>query len=172
MGHDDDGERSGGKTLERLLDRERIEGAVCVARWYGGVMLGPVRFDWIRDAAKDAIAVWRGETEGVKKKRRRLEDAEELQTKAELVGVLKERDQSILVLRKMLAEKSEAGASSGARPGRAPDYAKIDLGILRKLERARDSTIAVLLKKLDEAENKDAGKESPKPDSADDQASH
>lgn len=149
LGHDDDGETYGGKTLERLLDRERIEGAVCVARWYGGVMLGRVRFDWIQDAARDAIAVWKDKTEGAK--RRKLAAEEEASQKRELEETLKERDQSIRVLRKMLTDKSGSNLTETSSL-KIPIYSSLQTDVLRKLERARDSTIAVLLKKIDEAE--------------------
>ena len=157
LGHDDDGEKWAGVRLEKLLDKERIEGAVCVARWYGGVMLGSVRFTHIEDAAKSAIAVWRDDTEGAK--RRKLEADEAKHQKEELVQTLKERDESIHVLRKMLAQKTGAEDATPS-PGKVPDYTEMQVAMLQKLERARDSTIAAVLKKIDVVEANTAVKSS------------
>ncbi|KAJ1017762.1 hypothetical protein NDA16_005080 [Ustilago loliicola] len=53
---EDDGERWGG---DRVLKVARDEGAsdvlVIVSRWYGGELLGPVRFDHIENAARAAV---------------------------------------------------------------------------------------------------------------------
>lgn len=53
---EDDGERWGG---DRVLKVAREEGAsdvlVIVSRWYGGELLGPVRFDHIENAARAAL---------------------------------------------------------------------------------------------------------------------
>ena len=161
LGHDDDGETYGGSNLERLLDRERVEGAVCVARWFGGTMLGKVRFEHIRAVAAEAIEEWRKETEGVK--RRKVEEEE----KPKLVGLLLERDESVRVLRGMLLEKSKENTGTGRSAGgdgndvnggsnetqRMRDiYEGMEITLLRKMEKARDRTIEVLLGKIDAAE--------------------
>lgn len=53
---EDDGERWGG---DRVLKVAREEGAsdvlVVVSRWYGGELLGPVRFDHIENAARNVL---------------------------------------------------------------------------------------------------------------------
>ena len=146
LAHDDDGEKFAGKHLERMLDQQRVEGAICVARWYGGNMLGPVRFEHIKNAAKDVLGVWREEVEGPK--RRKLEKEKEEKEKEELIQVFRERDQSIDVLRKMLAQKSGTEAAEMKRV----EYENMSLGVLKKLERAKDKTIEMLLKKIDEVE--------------------
>ncbi len=78
-GSDDDGERYAGKKLERVLEEAGVEGAVVVARWYGGVLLGPVRFTHIEECAREAIGKWRDEMrveEEARAKRLRLVDDE------------------------------------------------------------------------------------------------
>ncbi|KAL9035343.1 MAG: hypothetical protein Q9214_006625, partial [Letrouitia sp. 1 TL-2023] len=60
-GYSDDGERYGGKTLEKLLVALNVSGAVVVGRYYGGVMLGPVRFEHIKNCATEAILQWQQE---------------------------------------------------------------------------------------------------------------
>ena len=85
-----------------------------------------------------------------------------------LAKTLVERDQSIVVLRELAAEKErklkvaqeggedaeESGLSSEpTSSAKAPiDYAEMDLVRLRALERGRDATLSFLLKRCDKAE--------------------
>lgn len=163
-GHDDDGEKYGGKALEKVLIETDVEGAVVVARWYGGVMLGPVRFDHIKNSARDAIMQWSQERERSAKKAKVREDEAE---KERLIQALPERDQSITVLRELLADKSQqpSSAPSGKRtPVTTPDYSTLPLATLEKLEQVRDATIGWILKQIDKAES--AQSEGPDADTA------
>jgi len=78
--------------------------------------------------------------------------------KATLIVELADRDQNILVLRRLLEEKTrhtqpQAGQKPPSRPPLpAPDYSSMPLERLRQFDKARDSTVAFLLKKIDEAE--------------------
>lgn len=128
------------------------EGAVVVARWYGGVMLGPVRFDHMKTCAREAISEYSHETERVAKKLKTQADGE---SKDRLVGILQERDQSITVLRGLLAEKSQpssSGVDGKGTSAKAPDYANMPLATLQKLEQVRDATIGWILKGIEKAE--------------------
>ncbi|ETN36418.1 uncharacterized protein HMPREF1541_08695 [Cyphellophora europaea CBS 101466] len=171
-GSDDDGEKYGGKRLERVLNEAKVTGAVVVARWYGGVLLGPVRFTHIENAAKEAIGAWRESTG--ERPAAKVRKVEQQQTSAgddeadrkRLTKQLTDRDQSIVVLRQLLAEK-QAMASVGAQPdmvsssqpsssaATAIDYAEMPLLRLRQLDKARDATIAWILKQIDQAETKE-----------------
>lgn len=149
-GYDDDGEKYGGKTLEKVLISQNVAGAIMVARWYGGVMLGPVRFDHIRNCAANAIAQWTQETERAAK---RTKTATE---KSRLMEILPERDQSIAILRDLLAEKRKGVTSSQtsvtSSPSKGPDYTVMDLAVLERLEEVRDRTIGWILAQIEEAE--------------------
>lgn len=151
-GHDDDGEKYGGKTLEKVLVNMNVQGAVVVARWYGGVMLGPMRFDHMRKSATEAVRMWMHENERLAKKPK-IENDEK--RREHLVKVLGERDQSITVLRGLLAEKTQAvssqdsGKSSVPKP---PDYSNMPLATLEKLEHVKDKTIGWILDKIEKAE--------------------
>jgi len=161
IGHDDDGEKYGGKALETVLASLDVEGAVVVARWYGGVMLGPVRFEHIKDCAKDAIKQYLEEEE---KKAKRVKVEEDETRRQELIRVLSERDRSISVLRDLLAEKQQRGGAQEAQkssPAKVPEYAKLSLPTLASLERARDATIGWILKQIEKAE---AAQEEPSKD--------
>lgn len=57
-GFDDDGEKWAGKKVLDLLLANEDDGLLCVVRWYGGIMLGPVRFDHIVHVAADALATY------------------------------------------------------------------------------------------------------------------
>jgi Uncharacterized protein family UPF0029 len=126
VGHDDDGEQWAGKRLERLLQDEGVVGSLVVGRWYGGVLLGPVRFKHIEDCAKEAIARWR-EGEGGEMgdgKRRKTEGEAPGATRIPIDGPaetmdptmlkrirdglmreLRARDESVTVLRELLRQK-------------------------------------------------------------------
>ena len=155
-GHDDDGEKYGGKALEKVLIETEVEGAVVVARWYGGVLLGPVRFDHIKNSARDAIMQWSQDRERSAKRAKVREDEA---TRERLIKTLPERDQSITVLRDLLLEKSQQPSSSPggkSSPANTPEYSTLPLATLEKLEHVRDATIGWILKQIEKAEEKQA----------------
>lgn len=156
-GHDDDGEKYGGKALEKVLTEMEVEGAVVVARWYGGVLLGPVRFDHIKNSARDAIIQWSQDKESSAKKAKIRDDEAE---KERLIQTLPERDQSITVLRELLATKSQQSSSApGGKnsPAKTPNYTTLPLATLQKLEQVRDATIGWIIKQIDKAEGTENG---------------
>ncbi|KAI9872505.1 MAG: hypothetical protein M1823_008151, partial [Watsoniomyces obsoletus] len=163
-GSDDDGEKYGGKRIEKVLDELKVEGTAVVVRWYGGVLLGPVRFTHIENVAREAIQTWKNSTEAASKKQKleapRTEDPEE---KERLVKDLIDRDQSVAVLRQLLGEKSQtrkqyevASDTKPSAPTSSPtptlDYPSMPVQRLRQLDKARDATIAWILKQIDAAE--------------------
>jgi len=160
-GSDEDGERYAGKKMERVLEEMDVNGAVVVARWYGGVLLGPVRFNHIETCARQAIGKWVKECknsgdEASKKRRVEADDDE----RKRLAQELTERDNSIAVLRALLTDKSHGttnlhgntGTTSSGSTSKAIDYTKMPLDALRRLDKARDATIAWLLREIDKAE--------------------
>lgn len=174
---DDDGEKFGGKKIAKVLDNRQVAGSCVVARWYGGVLLGPARFEHIEKCAMEAVKKWQHSVAEEKSKRRKLE--EEAAEEAKLIRVLAERDQSISVLRTLAAEKEDQARlakASTERPdedesstqpnGQASrqttattsgakstiDYSIMPLDRLKALEKARDATLAFLLKRIDKAE--------------------
>lgn len=170
-GSDDDGEKYAGKKLEKLLIDLDIVGSVVVARWYGGTLLGPVRFTHMEQVARDAIVKWR-ESQGitVSSKKTKTEPTpdltpeQEAEQRVKLVKLLNNRDNSIKVLRGLLAEKKVAKAENSASsstpaveppastPSATIDYSPMPLSKLKQLEKAKDTTIAWILKQIDEAE--------------------
>jgi putative IMPACT (imprinted ancient) family translation regulator len=170
-GSDDDGEKYGGKRIEKVLNELKVEGTAVVVRWYGGVLLGPVRFTHIENVAREAVQAWKDSTE-VTSKKQKLEapHTEYPEEKERLVKDLIKRDQSIVVLRQLLGEKSQtrkqSEVASNAEPN-APtsspsttlNYPSMPVQRLRQLDKARDATIAWILKQIDAAEteaNRDA----------------
>lgn len=149
-GYDDDGENHGGKTLEKILIAKNVTGTIVVGRWYGGVMLGPVRFDHIRDCAGDAMTKSARDGERAAKKAKLEVDRQRL------IDILPERDQSIFVLRGLLAEKkhgvSPSQDSAKTSPSKAPGYTTMELSMLERLEIVRDKTIGWILAQIEEAE--------------------
>ena len=149
-GHDDDGESYGGKTIEKVLSARGVEGFLMVARWYGGVLLGPVRFDHMRKCADEAISEWEAQEERAQKRRRKERDDTD---RDRLLRILLERDESIVVLRNLLAEKTEAAiGSKPAHVAKHPEYGTMPIEALKKMEEVRDRTIGWLLKRIEDAE--------------------
>jgi putative IMPACT (imprinted ancient) family translation regulator len=162
LGHDDDGEQYAGKKLERLLADLNVEGAVVVARWYGGILLGPVRFTHFENCAREAISKWRQEV-GEEAKRRKVEEDEKAEQES-LAKALEQRDSSIAVLRDLLVEKTKKDGEVSSQPTRQEpakktDYSSMGVPTLRRLEKARDGTLAWILKQIDKAEEMQKEKE-------------
>ncbi|KAF3917142.1 hypothetical protein ABW20_dc0109319 [Dactylellina cionopaga] len=177
-GFDDDGETYAGKKLMKLLDDYKVDGSIVVARWYGGTMLGPVRFQHVENAAREAIRAYladkNGETNAsspgeTAKKVKVLEGEDNMKLKEEMVEELKRRDESITMLRGLLDEKmgktkkggetekkGEGEGSGMLKVAKEVDYGSMPLVRLQQIEKARDNTIAYLLKKIDEVEAQQA----------------
>jgi putative IMPACT (imprinted ancient) family translation regulator len=169
IGHDDDGEQYGGKRLEKVLTEMNVQGALVVARWYGGVLLGPVRFTHMENCARDAIQKWKmgisateeGEEHRVAQKRKVAEDQKR---RPALVRILEERDDSISALRGLLREKMEELAAAkvdentssvgdaNTTPIKAVSYSAMPLQALERLEKARDATISWILREIEKVE--------------------
>lgn len=172
-GYDDDGESYAGKKLAKVLEEMNVEGAVVCARWYGGVLLGPVRFSHIENCARQAIRRYQsgaGQGPDDIAKRRKVDD--DPGEKARLIEELKYRDSNILVLRDLLREKlaassdnNQGATAAAATPSqKTPDYAKMTAEALRRLDKARDATVAYLLKQIQDAEAKAAAVEAKSAD--------
>jgi len=152
-GHDDDGESWAGTRLARVLNDTQAVGTIVVARWYGGQNIGPVRFTHIENCAKEAVWKWKvatseAEREGAAKKQRVNDEAR----KKELVEELAQRDESIVALRKLLAEKKAKLSGeevAPVTPHKGMDYTKMGVDVLKRLDKARDATIAAILKQMD-----------------------
>nr|POF12945.1 impact family member c14c8.09c [Quercus suber] len=180
-GHDDDGEKSGGKTVQKVLERMNVVGACVVARWYGGVMLGQVRFVHMEDCARNAVENYqRAVSDQHSKKQRIMDDENDRQS---LLETLPQRDRSILVLRSLALEKETAvkkaimagvetlqskhgdsqvegttekttAPPSTGRPSLPVEanYSAMPLVKLRAVDMSRDATISFLLKRIAKAE--------------------
>lgn len=140
-GCNDDGEAHAGKKALSVLQGLDVTGSVVVARWWGGIMLGPARFAHIETCARGAVDAF---LEVEKEEARQREDAER---KEVLVADLSERDKSIAALRGLLDWKRGVAASPAAK---SVDYDCVELAWLEALSKARDGTIAFLLKRLDD----------------------
>ncbi|CAE7201934.1 UPF0029 multi-domain protein [Pyrenophora teres f. teres] len=152
IGHDDDGERWAGARLSNVLLSTQTIGTVVVARWYGGQNIGPIRFTHIENSAKAAIGAWKAadavaQRESASKKRK----AEEESRVCELVKNLQERDYNIFALRKLLGEKKAklvGGLAVPLTPAKPVDYAGMSMEALARVDKARDATIAFVLKEI------------------------
>jgi hypothetical protein len=172
MGHDDDGERWAGKRLEKVLEDEDVGGTVVVGRWWGGNNLGPVRFTHIETVAKQAVRKWLEAAEEHKqaegRKKQRLDEENALQ---ELRECLRQRDESIVTLRGLLADKTawlkETDRAPPTPSRKPPDYDIMGKEALERVEKARDATLSYIFKELDKVDEqlKQAGKSTKPPES-------
>jgi hypothetical protein len=156
LGHDDDGEKWAGGRLQNVLNDTQAEGIVVVARWYGGQNIGPIRFTHIENCAKEAIWKWKVASTQLEKeaasKKQKVDD--EIKRK-ELVKDLQERDSNISTLRKLLAEKKaklEDQEPAPPTPQKPQVYEKMGIDALKRIDKARDATIAFILKQIDKVE--------------------
>jgi len=158
-GYDDDGESWAGKRLSSVLRDTQTEGTVVVARWYGGHNIGPIRFAHIEACARDAIARGKlAQTQDAAVKKQKREDE---MRRAALVEHLQERDYNIFALRKLLAEKRRGVECRGMAekdkekevelqtPQKIQAYEGMGLEALNRIGKARDATIAFVLKQID-----------------------
>ncbi|KIK94779.1 hypothetical protein PAXRUDRAFT_142154 [Paxillus rubicundulus Ve08.2h10] len=139
VGYDDDGEqRAGSKVLKVMQTEGVIDAVVIVSRWFGGTLLGPVRFTHIETCASEVC-----------RKFRKVEEMEEC------IQTLKTLDGLLATLRAELQNRtstitSEEGASASqssleARTSKPPDYSimqeGLDLTKAKRLIHARESAI-------------------------------
>lgn len=157
LGHDDDGEKWAGTRLQHVLTDTNVEGVVVVARWYGGQNIGPIRFTHIENTAKEAI--WKWKTADVEVKQEQVVKKQKLEEEAarkDLEKDLRERDMNISVLRGLLADKNaklndaEPAPPTPQKP--PPDYSKMSMEALKRVDKARDATIAFILKQIDKVD--------------------
>ena len=129
----DDGEAHGS---ERLLKVLRDEGAsdillIC-SRWFGGTLLGPVRFHHIENCGREAVVEY---------------------TKMEQVfglrGELEELDDLVDELRAEIASGNEAGQEVAVKSGGIRPYRMItDAVKLERLIKAKSMTVRLLVEKV------------------------
>ncbi|KAL5514681.1 hypothetical protein ACEPAG_1997 [Sanghuangporus baumii] len=130
-GKDDDGEDNGGRSVLRTMEKAGvIDAIVIVSRWFGGTLLGPVRFTHIETCTREVCRTFKliEEVEGV-------------------IEELKELDERLAQLRSELAEIQNRSAPDPAELGSVsspvathrepPDYRVILLSPSPDLERAK-----------------------------------
>ncbi|KAJ3557456.1 hypothetical protein NM688_g1464 [Phlebia brevispora] len=153
MGNEDDGEKYGSGHILKVMQAEGIiDAVVVVSRWYGGEMLGPVRFEHIENCAREVCHAFR--------------IGDELE---EQVATLRTLDDLLSMLRDELAELT--GAKQKAAGGaKKHDYQALldtqDLAKAKRLVTARENSIrsvkTSLSKAKDRTEEKTTDDEAPK----------
>lgn len=127
----DDGESKGGRTIvDALAAANAVDVSVCVARWFGGSMLGPRRFDDIAQCATGALY--------------RLRDDEEVQ---ELKKQLEDKDDDVQQLLTALNQLQGKAAPTAL----AADYENLDLAKAKRLLAARTLRLSNLQTQLNKA---------------------
>jgi hypothetical protein len=135
------------------LNDTQVAGTVVVARWYGGQNIGPIRFAHIENCAKEAIWKWKvANSEAEKEEASKRQRVDDEAAKKQLVDELTQRDRNIAALRKLLVDKKAKLSGEDMAPPtpqKAIDYEKMGLDVLKRLDKARDATIAAILKQMD-----------------------
>ena len=159
-GFDDDGENWAGSRLQKVLFAAPEEGLLVVARWWGGTMLGPIRFDHIIQASADAIVTYRlaHSTQRSESNRAKGKESYDAEKETRLRMLLKVRDLTIESLRKVVNERRNVSGSKDVQSQeespskkRMPlNYETMPLVTLERLMKARDLTIKSLRSVLKE----------------------
>ncbi|KAH9050964.1 ribosomal protein S5 domain 2-like protein [Lactarius deliciosus] len=114
-GSEDDGEQWAGTHVLKVMRSEAIvDAVVIVSRWYGGTMLGPIRFTHIQDCAREVCQVFRVEDE--------MQDC---------ISTLKSLDDILADLREELANAKKANRQSPDSEAK-PHTTKKDYSALQK----------------------------------------
>ena len=131
-----------------ILTSSEDEGLICVARWYGGIMLGPVRFDHIVHVAADALATYHlshGKSPVIAAPRIQSPKMLETDEKDKLMRMLRGKDMTVESLRGMIVEeKKKRGETVLQSPVKEKSYDRMGTDVLRRLVTARDATIKSL----------------------------
>ncbi|PWN41004.1 hypothetical protein IE81DRAFT_292537 [Ceraceosorus guamensis] len=140
QGCEDDGEKAGGRAVLRAIEKTGASDVlVIVSRWYGGTMLGPIRFEHIENCATEAL--------------RQFLDDEALVPLRKQLGDL---DSEVLNLR----ARSSTSSSQTATPSTlaatasptsrkvAPTYADLTKEKAERLISARRKQVEMLKRKL------------------------
>ncbi|KZT05388.1 ribosomal protein S5 domain 2-like protein [Laetiporus sulphureus 93-53] len=143
-GSEDDREQhAGGKVLKVMQEEGVIDAVVIVSRWYGGVMLGPVRFAHFETCARDVCRVFRLKDD-MATSIARLSSLDDTLTslRAELASLTKDKQS--------MHEQSESTLAPQDEPKlkKAPDYItlkeSLDINKAKRLIAARENAIRVV----------------------------
>ncbi|KAJ7575563.1 hypothetical protein C8J56DRAFT_409248 [Mycena floridula] len=130
---DDDGEKWGGSRIAKVIQNEGVlDAVVVVRRWYGGIMLGPARFDHIETCTREVCRMF--------KKKEELE---------ECISSIRNLDGIMQGLREELAglsvKEEEEHQKKKVAPAKAQDYSDWTVEDLAKAKRiliAREKAVA------------------------------
>ncbi|CCM03926.1 uncharacterized protein FIBRA_06078 [Fibroporia radiculosa] len=150
-GSDDDGERyAGGKVLKVMQNEGVIDAVVVVSRWYGGVMLGPVRFTHFETCAREVCRTFR------------LKD-----DITAALSTLTSLDDILASLRADLAALDDSSNAIGgigqSQPKKSQDYTaleeSLDVAKARRLIKARENAIKSVKAALRKGQEKQKGQD-------------
>nr|O60090.3 RecName: Full=IMPACT family member C14C8.09c [Schizosaccharomyces pombe 972h-] len=153
----DDGEEYSGQKLLNVLRKEDVYGMVVCVRWYGGQLLGPVRFQHITNTAKQSIDKYKSVLEEERKKQL-------LRTETGLLRQSSSRSSSLLDQRIRQITAKDKTVNLLRKTLNRPllhevDYHGKSLEILDMLLQSRNSMISSLRSELQEKNQKDKKKE-------------
>lgn len=149
----DDGEQYGGAHLLKVLNEEgTVDVLVVCSRWFGGTMLGPIRFQHIEKSARTALEGW-SEQEKLVELRREVQGLDEViaELRAELAPKaskdLEKSPKTADFLRQDTSDSTQA--TSLSRPPKPPSYQNIsNAAQLERLIKAKTLTVQTLMNRV------------------------
>ncbi|KAA1470532.1 ribosomal protein S5 domain 2-like protein [Dentipellis sp. KUC8613] len=138
-GSEDDGEgRAGARVLKAMQTEAVMDAVVIVSRWYGGTMLGPIRFEHIETCARDVCRAVRLQDE--------LEDLlATLSSLDDILENLRSELEKVKSASPMTVDDAAAPSGSQRRVRKPQDYSVIrkavDIAKAKRLVTARENAI-------------------------------
>ncbi|KAF9071645.1 ribosomal protein S5 domain 2-like protein [Rhodocollybia butyracea] len=135
-GYDDDGEQWAGIKILKTMEAQAVLDAVVVcSRWYGGIMLGPVRFTHIETCTAEVCRIFKNKQE--------LEEC--VAMLSTLDDILKQLREELALLSDVPVTNDDDTASSSRPKLKPPDYSswtESDLPKAKRLVAAREKAVA------------------------------
>jgi putative IMPACT (imprinted ancient) family translation regulator len=151
----DDGEQYAGRRIIKVLEESQTTGACVVARWYGGINLGQVRFAHIVKCAEGAIESWRSHQKAVNEKDERKKLLKTLVEMDKMISDLRllrsVKNQELQAGKSVVPDSVSTSPAASQTPTRLPDYSTLPLEKLRMLDKSRSASLQHLIAAVDNA---------------------
>ncbi|KAJ9092067.1 hypothetical protein QFC19_008841 [Naganishia cerealis] len=147
----DDGEQYGGSHLLKVLNEEgTVDVLVVCSRWFGGTMLGPIRFQHIEQSARAALEGW-SQKEKLMELSREVQGLDEViaDLRAELAFKNTDQTQHAINLSKQDSPREAVQTTVPSRALKPPSYKNItNVAQLERLVRAKTLTVQTLVERV------------------------
>ncbi|KAJ9103754.1 hypothetical protein QFC21_002214 [Naganishia friedmannii] len=151
----DDGEQYGGAHLLKVLNEEgTVDVLVVCSRWFGGTMLGPIRFQHIEKSARAALEGW-SKKEKLVELRREVQGLDEViaDLRAELAPKTLDEQQPAKDQKQDMPDAAQPANTTQpttlSRSSKPPSYQNVtNVAQLERLIRAKTLTVQTLVNRV------------------------